>query len=225
MKFDIADRIRKGAALEDCTVECSAAVWERLRISLHGKIDAPRSGYRVVIHEPDFAGNLRLFLGPGSGVIEIAARGPVNADIKLWRDAQVFIGEGTTINGARIIADNSDIHIGNDNLWSDEIILQSNDQHGIIDLETMKLNNAHRRRVEVGDHAWIGRRAMIMPDVRVGSGSILAAGAVLTGDMEENCVYAGVPARLIRRNTSWSRGAEGPSPQERRFLERNRQKD
>ena len=48
------------------------------------------------------------------------------------------------------------------------------------------------------DGAWIGARATIMGPVRIGAGSVVAAGAVVVKDCEPNGLYAGVPARRIR---------------------------
>ena len=108
--------------------------------------------------------------------------------------------------------------VGEDGLWSDEILIQSNDQHGIIDLDTMQVINGGRRYIHIGEHVWIGRRTIVMPDVRIGRGSILGAGAILTSDMPENVIFAGVPAREVKSNVSWSRSPAGFSAAERRQL-------
>jgi maltose O-acetyltransferase len=46
---------------------------------------------------------------------------------------------------------------------------------------------------------WIGRNAIIMPGVRIGKGSIVGAGAVVTRDVEPYSIVGGVPAKLIRK--------------------------
>ena len=51
--------------------------------------------------------------------------------------------------------------------------------------------------VTVGDHVWIGSRALILPGVTLGEGAVVAAGAVVTGDVEPYTVVGGVPARPI----------------------------
>ncbi|MFE7416410.1 acyltransferase [Rhodococcus sp. NPDC057529] len=52
--------------------------------------------------------------------------------------------------------------------------------------------------VSIGDGVWIGARAVILPGVRIASGSVIAAGAIVTDDIEANAMYAGTPARKIR---------------------------
>ena len=52
--------------------------------------------------------------------------------------------------------------------------------------------------VIVGDNVLIGANAVIIEGVRVGSNAVVAAGAVVTQDVPENAVVAGVPARIIK---------------------------
>lgn len=52
--------------------------------------------------------------------------------------------------------------------------------------------------IVIEDGAWIGIGATILPGVRIGKGSIVAAGAVVNKDVNPNSLVAGVPARLIR---------------------------
>jgi len=59
------------------------------------------------------------------------------------------------------------------------------------------------QEVVVGDDVWIGYGAVVLTGVRVGRGSIVAAGSVVTSDVPEYAVVGGVPARVLgRRYTS-----------------------
>ena len=49
----------------------------------------------------------------------------------------------------------------------------------------------------IGDGSWIGMRAMLMPGVRLGEGAIVAAGSVVTRDVDPYCVVGGNPAEAI----------------------------
>ncbi len=51
--------------------------------------------------------------------------------------------------------------------------------------------------VIIGDHVWIACRALILPGVRIGEGAVVAAGAVVTQDVEPYTIVAGVPARKV----------------------------
>jgi acetyltransferase-like isoleucine patch superfamily enzyme len=53
------------------------------------------------------------------------------------------------------------------------------------------------RPVTIGDHAWIGARALICPGVTIGEGAVVAAGAIVTRDVEPYAIVGGNPARVI----------------------------
>jgi acetyltransferase-like isoleucine patch superfamily enzyme len=53
------------------------------------------------------------------------------------------------------------------------------------------------RPVTIGDNVWIGRRAIIMPGVTIGEGSVIASGAVVMTDIPPHTVAAGNPARRV----------------------------
>lgn len=56
--------------------------------------------------------------------------------------------------------------------------------------------------VVIGDDAWIGTRAIILPGITIGSGAIIGAGAVVTKDVPPNAIAAGVPARVVGARTT-----------------------
>ena len=53
-------------------------------------------------------------------------------------------------------------------------------------------------RVEVGHDVWIGARAMILDNCKIGNGAVIAAGAVVVKDVPPYAIVGGVPARIIR---------------------------
>lgn len=59
---------------------------------------------------------------------------------------------------------------------------------------------AHRasRRTTLGADCWIGHGAIIKPEVTIGIGAVVASGAVVTGDVPDFMMVAGVPARPLR---------------------------
>lgn len=52
--------------------------------------------------------------------------------------------------------------------------------------------------ITFGDDVWIGGNCTILPGVTVGSNVIIAAGAVVNRDVPDNCIVAGVPARVVK---------------------------
>jgi acetyltransferase-like isoleucine patch superfamily enzyme len=53
--------------------------------------------------------------------------------------------------------------------------------------------------IEIGSNVWIGSRATVLKGVKIGNGAMIATGSVVTKDVPENCLVAGVPSRVIRR--------------------------
>lgn len=106
---------------------------------------------------------------------------------------------------AHITAINS-IFIGDNVLIGPRVLITDN-SHGE-SLYTM-LDTAPQNRplhstgpVVIEDNVWIGEGAMIMPNVHIGRGSIIAANSVVTKDIPPYCVAAGSPAKVIKLMTS-----------------------
>jgi len=52
--------------------------------------------------------------------------------------------------------------------------------------------------VEVGNDVWFGSNTVVLPGVKIGNGSVIGAGAVVTADIPAYAIVAGVPARVIK---------------------------
>lgn len=63
-------------------------------------------------------------------------------------------------------------------------------------------------QIQIGNGVWLGTRCTILPGVTIGEGAVVAAGAVVTKDVEPHALVAGVPARLIR----YLQNPENPTP-------------
>ena len=53
--------------------------------------------------------------------------------------------------------------------------------------------------VEIGNDVWVGCNAIILSGVKIGNGAVIAAGAVVTKDVEPYSIVAGVPAKEIKK--------------------------
>ncbi len=54
----------------------------------------------------------------------------------------------------------------------------------------------------IGESMWLGFGAVIIDHISIGAHSVIGAGAVVTKDVPDNVMVAGVPARIIKRNIS-----------------------
>jgi acetyltransferase-like isoleucine patch superfamily enzyme len=103
-----------------------------------------------------------------------------------------FMNEGVQITCASRIEIEEGCAIGRD------VIIRDYDGHRIIDENYEKAQPIH-----IGKHVWIGNRAIILKGVKIGDGAIIAAGAVVTGNIPPNTVVGGVPAKIIKENVRW----------------------
>lgn len=77
-------------------------------------------------------------------------------------------------------------------------LYRSNDYWDDVEPDADFFARRKARRTVIGPDTWIGHGAIIKPDVTLGAGSIVAAGAVVTKDVAPYTIVAGTPARLLR---------------------------
>jgi len=113
-----------------------------------------------------------------------------------WRDirepSRVRIGAGSVIGFDATLDGREGITIGADVNLSSEVAMWTL-QHDPSDPEFASRGGP----IVVEDRAWISFRATILPGVTVGRGAVVAAGALVTEDVEEFAIVGGVPARVI----------------------------
>lgn len=114
----------------------------------------------------------------------------------LWLDCrrQLVIGQRTVINQRCRLDARGGLTIGSDVSISPEVHILTAD-HDVFSAELL----GRKSSVEIGDFVFIGSRAMILPGCHIGRGGVVAAGAVVTKDVEPLTVVAGVPAREIAK--------------------------
>lgn len=119
------------------------------------------------------------------------------SDIRIFNDAKLILGSGY-LNGFDQIICAERIEIGDDVAIAREVVIRDTDAHNI-----MGDNHKKTKPVKIGNHVWIGAKAMIMKGVTIADGAIIAAGAIVTKDVPEKSIVAGIPARVIRENVEW----------------------
>lgn len=130
----------------------------------------------------------------GSGILRVC-----NASTATFGDGFTATkGLGLEVaEGASIIFE-PDVMLGTD------IIVRASDGHPIFDADTGERVNV-TRPISVGEHVWIGDRAVILGGTAIGSGSVVGAGSLVKGIIPANSLAVGTPAKAIRDNIVWSR--------------------
>lgn len=118
----------------------------------------------------------------------------VRAKLITGPKGRLTVGTNSRINGAHIYAGEL-VKIGNHVRIAPYTIILDSDFHDVND----HFSDGVTRPVIIGDHAWIATRATILKGVRIGEGAVVAAGAVVTKDVEPYTLVAGVPARFVKR--------------------------
>ena len=68
----------------------------------------------------------------------------------------------------------------------------------LIGTSSRRAGKGTAKPIEIGDGCWIGAKSVILGGVRIGVGSFVAAGSVVTRNVPDNVMVAGVPARIKR---------------------------
>lgn len=91
-----------------------------------------------------------------------------------------------------------DIVIGDHVMMAPEVaIIATNHNYQRLDIP-MGAQGSTEKQIVIGNDVWLGYRCIICAGVHIGSGSIIAAGAVVTKDVPEYSIVGGIPARVIK---------------------------
>lgn len=155
-----------------------AIFWEYLVFKLH------LNGY-IPFH------TFRLFFYRLCGM-KIGQGSAIHMGLRLYYPPNIEIGVDTIIGEFTVLDGRSKLKIGNHVDIASEVMIY-NSQHDIHSEDFGPIE----KPVIIEDYVFIGPRAIILPGVTIGRGSIVAAGAVVTKDVEPMAIVAGVPAQTI----------------------------
>jgi len=113
----------------------------------------------------------------------------------------VSIGGNTYINESSRIHCRDRITIGNNCAIAWGVQILDSDEHILFEngVQTKKSHSP----ILIGNHVWIGCNTIILKGVHIGDGAIIAAGSVVTKDVPNNVLAAGVPTKIIKNNVCW----------------------
>ena len=160
---------------------------------------AHRVGKHLVLYEniPKIFGNL---------IIELGDRVTLSGN-QVWfacgddTEKRLKIGDNSYVGFAAELFAGVEIIIGKHVLIANHVLINGYDGHPLDPLERSAGHRPGSDRfgpIRIGDYAWIGSKAIILKNVNIGRGAIVATGAVVTTDVPELTVVAGNPARPVK---------------------------
>ncbi len=121
----------------------------------------------------------------------------INQPITLAAGTTVTIGEGTYINSGLTLIDDYKITIGKGCLFGTNVTLCTTGHP--IDPDERAKGGMYSFPIIIGDGAWIGAGAIILPGVTIGKYAVIGAGSVVTKDIPDYTVAVGNPCRPMRK--------------------------
>ncbi|MBO8230530.1 transferase [Prochlorococcus marinus str. MU1404] len=125
----------------------------------------------------------------------------LNCKIYASEFSQIKIGSNVTFNSNVMINARGEgkIFIGNNVLIGPNVVLRSNN-HCFEDIKIpIKEQGMEYGDIFIEDDVWISSNSVILPNCKIGKGSIIGAGAVVTKNVESYSIVVGVPAKQIRK--------------------------
>jgi acetyltransferase-like isoleucine patch superfamily enzyme len=108
------------------------------------------------------------------------------------------VGDRTVFGHHCTLAVEDSVTIGRDCLIAEMVSIRDHD-HAFSSTETAIIDQGRESApVRIGDNVWIGGKVTITKGVTIGANSVVGAHAVVTGDLPENSVAVGIPAKVIR---------------------------
>ena len=109
----------------------------------------------------------------------------------------IYIGNGCIINCNVTILDTARINIGENVFIAPGVVITAATHP--LDAKTRVERNFIGSSITLEDNVWIGANAVILQGVTIGKNSVIAAGSVVNRDVPDNCLYGGIPAKLIKK--------------------------
>ena len=164
---------------------------------------------KLVVHEGTRLGSLSVFFNCSNGYVEIGPTDGAPAfsgNMRVGQDSKILLGRRVSSTG-RVgfsAVEGTTIRVGDDVMFATDNQIRADDGHPIFDVRTGKRVN-WSTSIEIGDHVWVGWGAVLLAGTEIGQGSVVGIGSVVKGRFPNNCVIAGVPATVVRRDIAWER--------------------
>ncbi len=121
-------------------------------------------------------------------------------DISTWQtdklNGSISLGNYILISPGTSIRSAESIDIGDSTMIASDVVITDSDWHGIYDRTDYV---ATPKPVKIHKNVWIGERSIILKGTQIGENSIIGAGSVVHGDIPPNSIFAGNPAKEVKK--------------------------
>lgn len=131
--------------------------------------------------------------------VRFGASPQVSPDVVFSNPDRILIGDRVAL-GSRCHVwagpAHGHVRIGNDVLFGPEVLVTAA-SYRYNDGSPVTQQPMNEADVVIGDDVWLATRAVVLPGARIGRGAIVAAGAVVRGDVPDFAIVAGSPAKVV----------------------------
>ena len=168
---------------------------ERIKRYIRRRVSIPRfrSEFKNDSYQNSYINNIIAGMKVGKGT-------KIDSRAYFIHGNLIEIGKGCDIEAyATFMTQSSSIKIGDDVLIAPHACFIGDNMDSRGKNKIKDRPNISSEGIIVENECWIGINAVILPGVRIGMGSVVAAGSVVTKDVPEYTIVAGVPASVVRK--------------------------
>lgn len=119
--------------------------------------------------------------------------------VKKIGGGRIYCADNVNINAECMLIASSDITIGKNSTLAYRTLLTTNANPNAPYNELCKIYPPIHKEIRIGDNVWVGAGVIVLPGCRIGNNSVIAAGSVVCSDIPDNCMAAGVPAKVKKQ--------------------------
>jgi acetyltransferase-like isoleucine patch superfamily enzyme len=179
-RLPLAERLAKAAAYARALV---AAPWVLRNVTSRGHSTR-------LLGTPHIENHGRMVLGDSVMLRSVT----IPVELYTAPGAEIVIGNGCIFNSGSSVCATRSVILGQRVFVGGLAYIMDSSFHDVTDRDI----HPPGRPVVLEDDVWVGVKATVMPGVRIGRGSVVAAHSVVTHDVPPHVIVAGAPARVVR---------------------------